>query len=42
VLVIRDGMKMITESAATTPLMKLNYALNDKARAVIERYTDLA
>ena len=39
--VLRDGMKMISESAMTIPLMELEYALNDSALDIVRRYTDV-
>ena len=38
---MRDGMKMISESAMTAPLMDLEYALNEEAREIVERYVSL-
>ncbi len=40
--VLRDGMKMISESAMTIPLMELEYALNDSALDIVRRYTDVS
>ena len=39
--VLGDGMKMISGSAMTTPLMELKYALNEDAREIVERYVSL-
>ena len=39
--VIRDGIKMVSKSAMTMPLMELEYALNDQALDVVRRYTDI-
>ena len=39
--VIRGGMKMVSKSAMTVPLMELRYSLNEEAREVIERYVAL-
>jgi len=40
--VLRDGMKMVSKSAMTTPLMELEYALNDSAREVVRKYADIS
>ena len=42
VLVMRDGIKMVSESAMSTPLMDLEYALSDQALAVVRRYAEIA
>ena len=40
--VIRDGMRMITVRFEDTPLMELDYALNDAAREVLRKYADIS
>ena len=40
--VMQDGMKMVTERPAEMPLMDLKYALNDSAREIVKRYTNVA
>ena len=40
--VLGDGMKMVSESPKNIPLMELEYALNDQARDIVSRYTDIA
>ena len=42
VQVMRGGVKMVSESAMTKPLMELEYALNEQALDVVRRYADVA
>ena len=42
VLVMRDGIKMVSESAMTKPLMELEYALSEQALDVVRRYSNVA
>ncbi len=39
--VIRNGMKMVTDRAAETPLMELEYALSGPALEIVRRYADI-
>ena len=40
--ILRDGIKMISESAMTMPLMELEYALNDSALEVVRKYAGVS
>ncbi len=40
--VLGDGMKMVSELPMTTPLMELEYALNDQALDIVRRHTDIS
>ena len=42
VQVMRDGIKMVSESAMTMPLMELEYALSEQALDVVRRYANVA
>jgi len=38
---IRDGMRVVTTNVLSTPLMEIEYALDDHARDVVSRYTNI-
>ena len=40
--VLGDGLKMVSESPMTMPLMELEYALNDQALDIVRRHTDIS
>ena len=40
--VIGNGMKVVTVQANETPLMEVEYALNESAREVVGKYVNIA